>query len=110
MQKEIRAVNESQIFNESPTHEAFHESSEKSLSPQIGDFIIVNYATKRKVLRYLAVVQPTNRENFHVEYLKSSGEKIFSLKLDDENEVVAESILSVIKTFSVNTRRQYIVD
>ena len=36
-----------------PTHKTFQESSEKSLSPQIGDIIIVNYPTKWKVLKYL---------------------------------------------------------
>ena len=93
-----------------PTHKTFQKSSEKSLCHQIGDIIIVNYTTVRKVLIYLGVVQPTNGENFHVQYLKSSGGKTLSLKIGYEDEVTAESILPVMKTFSVNTLGQHIMD
>ena len=87
-----------------PHTKPFNESSKKSFSPLVGEIIVVSYATKRKVLKYLGVVQSTNGENFHVQYLESSPGKTFPLKLVDEDEVAAESVLPVIKTFSVNTQ------
>lgn len=44
---------------------------------------------REKVLRYLGVVKSTNGETFHVQYLKGSGGKTFSLELGHEDGVAA---------------------
>ena len=56
------------------------------------------------VMKLQEIFQSTDGENFYVQYLISSPGKTFPLKLGDEDEVAAESVLSVIKTFSVNTQ------
>ena len=82
-----------------PTHETFQEFSEKSLSPQIGNIIVVNYATKEKILRYIGVVPLTSGETFYVQYLKNSGGKTFSLKLGDEDTLLLKVFSLLLRLF-----------
>ena len=68
---------------------------EVELSPQVGNIVVVKYETKRKVLSYLGVVQSVDEEGkFQVQYLKRSGEKTYTLKEDDKDDVnKTESLL-----------------
>ena len=68
-------------------------------SPPVGDVIIVKYATKKKVLTYLAVVQSVNDDEFSVQFLKSSGAKTYSIKEGDTDVVKAEDIVNIIHKF-----------
>ena len=73
--------------------------------------VFVKYATKKRALTYLGIVQSvTEDDKCHIQYLKRSGGKRFSLKEGDIDIVDVNSILAVSTNFSVNSRVQYIVD
>ena len=72
---------------------------------------VVKDATKKKALTYLGIVQSVAEEDkCHIQYLKRSGGKTFSLKEGDIDIVDVNNILAVLTNFSVNSREQYIVD
>ena len=49
--------------------------------PQVGNVVVVKYATKKRALTYLGIVQSvTEEDKCHIQYLKRSGGKTFSLK------------------------------
>ena len=79
--------------------------------PQVGNVVVVKCATKKKALTYLGIVQSVAEEDkCHIQYLKRSGGKTFSLKEGDIDIVDVNNILAVLTNFSVNSREQYIVD
>ena len=79
--------------------------------PQVGNLVVVKYATKKRALTYLGIVQSvTEEDTCHIQYLKVSGGKTFSLKEGDIGIVDINNILVVLTNFSVNSRGQYIVD
>ena len=62
-------------------------------------------------MTYLGIVQSVTEENkCHIQYLKRSGGKTFSLKKDDIDIVDVNNILVVLTNFPVNSRGWYIVD
>ena len=44
-------------------------------TPNVGDIVVVKYATGRKSLQYLGIVQSISGEKLYVQFLKSSGGK-----------------------------------
>ena len=71
---------------------------------QARNVVVVKYATKKRALTYLGIVQSvTEEDKCHIQYLKRKGRKTFSLKEGD-------NILAVLTNFSVNSRGQSIVD
>ena len=79
--------------------------------PQVGNVVVVKYATKKRALTYLGIVQSVAEEDkCYIQYLKRSGGKTFSLKEGDIDIVDVNNILVVLTNFSVNSRGLYIVD
>ena len=79
--------------------------------PQVGNVVVAKYATKKRALTYLGIVQSVAEEDkCYIQYLKRSGGKTFSLKEGDIDIVDVNNILVVLTNFSVNSRGQYIVD
>ena len=79
--------------------------------PEVQNVVVVKYATKKRALAYLGIVQSvTEEDKCHIEYLKRNGGKTVSLKEGDIDIVDVNNILVVLTNFSVNSRGQYIVD
>ena len=79
--------------------------------PEVQNVVAIKYATKKRALPYLGIVQSvTEEDKCHIEYLKRNGGKTFSLKEGDIDIVDVNNILVVLTNFSVNSRGQYIVD
>ena len=95
----------------SANNRAISTTSLHKEEPQVGNVVVVKYATKKKALTYLGIVQSVAEEDkCHIQYLKRSGGKTFSLKEGDIDIVDVNNILAVLTNFSVNSREQYIVD
>ena len=95
----------------SANNRAISTTSLHKEEPQVGNVVVVKYATKKKALTYLGIVQSVAEEDkCHIQYLKRSGGKTFSLKEGDIDIVDVNNILVVLTNFSVNSRGQYIVD
>ena len=72
--------------------------------------VVVKYATKKRALTYLGIVQSvTEEDKCHIQYLKRSGGKTFSLKEGDIDIANVYNILAVLTNFSVNSRGLYMV-
>ena len=73
--------------------------------------VAVKFATKKRALTYLGIIQSvTEEDKCHIQYLKRSRGKTFSLKEGHVDIVDVNNILVVLTNFSVNLRGQYIVD
>ena len=71
--------------------------------------LVIKYEIKKRALTYLGIVQSVIEEDkCHIQYLKRSGGKTFSLKEGDMDIVDLSNILAVLIKCSVNTRGQYI--
>ena len=79
--------------------------------PQVGNVIVVKYATKRRAFTYLGILlSVTEEDKCHIQYLTRSGGKTFSLKEGDRDIVDVNNILAILTNVSVDSRGQYIVD
>ena len=96
---------------DSDNNRAISTTSLQKYEPQVRNVVAVKYATKKRALTYLGIVQPvTEEDKCHIQYLKRSGRKTFSLKEGDIDFVDVNNILAVLTNFSVNSRGQSIVD
>ena len=96
---------------DSANNRAISTTSLHKDEPQVGNVVVVKYATKKRALTYLGIVQSvTEEDKCHIQYLKRSGGKTFSLKKDDIDIVDVNNILVVLTNFPVNSRGRYIVD
>ena len=95
---------------DSANNRAISTTSFHKDEPQVGN-VVVKYAAKKRALTYLGIVQSvTEEDKCHIQYLKRSGGKTFSLKKDDIDIVDVNNILVVLTNFPVNSRGRYIVD
>ena len=79
--------------------------------PQVGNVVVLKYATNKRALTYIGIVQSVIEEDkCQVQYLNRSSDKTFSLKEGDMGIVDVNNILVVLRNFSVNSRGQYIAD
>ena len=78
----------------------------------IGDIVLVEYQLRKTFLKYLGLVQDITDGCYTVQFLKRSGEKTFTIKIGDKDNVTRENIRNIIQEgqFSVNIRGQYIID
>ena len=60
------------------------------------------------MLPYMGVIQSAIENQYRVQYMKKSGEKIFTLKKGDCDVVSKNNIASTIKNFKLNTQGQYV--
>ena len=70
--------------------------------------MIIEYTSKHKMLSYMGVIQSVIESQYQVQYMKTSGEKIFKLKEGDCDVLSKNNIVSTIKTFKLNTRELYL--
>ena len=89
--------------NDTDADEIDKVEPEVELTPQVGDVVIVKYASKQKMLSYVSVIQSVIENQYHVQYMKKSGEKTFTLKEGDCVVVSKNNIVSTIKNFKLNT-------
>ena len=93
---------------DSDNNRAISTTSLHKDEPQVGNVVVVKYATKKRALTYLGIVQSfTEEDKCHIQYLKRSGGKTFSLEEGDIDIVDVNNILAVLTNFFVNSRRQY---
>ena len=93
---------------DSDSNRAISTTSLHKDEPQVGNVVVVKYATKKRALTYLGIVQSfTEEDKCHIQYLKRSGGKTFSLEEGDIDIVDVNNILAVLTNFFVNSRRQY---
>ena len=96
---------------DSDNNRAISTTSLHKDEPQVGNVVVVKYATKKRTLTYLGIVQSvTEEDECDIQYLKRSGGKTFSLKEGDTNIVDVNNTLVVLTNFPVNSRGQYIAD
>ena len=97
--------------NDSDNNRAISTTSLYKDKPQVGNVVVVKYATTKRTLTYLRIVQSvTEEDECDIQYLKRSGGKTSSLKEGDTNIVDVNNILAVLTNFPVNSRGQYTVD
>ena len=77
----------------------------------VRNIVVVKYElNKKKVLHYLGVIQQVNEDNVFVQFMKRSGEKTFSIKEGDMDQIYMNYIvMKVSSEVSVNSRGQYIL-
>ena len=95
------------------THEVeeVENHQQVNLSTVAGDLVIVKYVTTKKQFLYLGLIQNKTNETLSVQFLKSCGEKTFTIKDNDCDEVTNDNIVAVVPSnkFVVNSRGQYIM-
>ena len=96
--------------NDTDADEIDKVEPEVELIPQVGDVVIIEYTSKHKMLFYMGVIQSVIENQYQVQYMKTSAEKIFTLKEGDCDVLSKNSIVSTIKNFKLNTRELYLVD
>ena len=89
--------------NDTDADEIDKVEPEVELTPKVGDVVIVKYASKRKMLSYVGVIQSVIENQYQVQYMKKSGEKTFTLKEGDCVVVSKNNIASTIKNCKLDT-------
>ena len=87
-----------------------NEDIATSFRNNVGDVIFVCYAGRKRNLYYLGVIQHISHDDIFVQFLKHSGEKIFTIKDGDTDTIYKENVLLKLNSVSVNSHGQYVVD
>ena len=78
----------------------------------IGSIVVEAYKVKKKLLKYLGVVQNIKHEYISVQFLKRSGEKTFSVRVGDLDDCSQENTKAVIKEgqSTMNSLGQHLIE
>lgn len=90
------------IKNDNPSDEEMYSSEIVS-----GDYILIKFATKKKVVHYVALVENVDENEFGVSYLRRKGDKFIFPQVPEKFDVLKEDVVMKlpVPTFYGGTAR-----